>query len=389
MSSFDYPRRSPANSTLSILGGMLLVAVLVGIALWGLGIFHFGSKAPPPANDPDAKPREVVSRGPIAADESERVTVYRNCRPCVVNVDTLVSSQRGFNDVQEERQGTGSGFFWDDAGRIVTNFHVVRDALAISNNKVVIAPGRRIAVTLASGETIDARLVGIAPDNDLAVIQLKKLPEAGVKKITVGSSSDLEVGYTVYAIGSPFGQSFTFTHGIISALDRSIQSPSQHIITGVIQVDAPINPGNSGGPLLDREGRLIGVNTAITSPIGGSVGLGYAIPADTVNNVVTNLIKSGRDPQPYIGAVYFLDEKKVRRAGIPKGVFVNSVRAGSPASAAGLRAGDLILKVNGQEIVGLADLERIQNKFRVGDTIVFGIQRDDLEVDVSIKVEGI
>ena len=388
MSDYGYPRRERSSTPWSVFGGMLLVAVLIGIVLWSLGVFHLG-KQPPPANDPNARPREVAPRGPIAAEEAERVAVYRNSKPSVVNVDTLVYSQRGFNGGQEERQGTGSGFFWDDDGRIVTNFHVIRDALAVSRGQVVVSPGRRIMITMASGESTEARLVGIAPDTDLAVLQLKQLPKEGVKKITVGSSSDLEVGYTVYAIGSPYGQSFTLTHGIISALDRSIQSPTQHIITGVIQVDAPINPGNSGGPLLDREGRLIGVNTAITSPSGGSVGLGYAIPVDTVNNIVTSLIKTGREAQPYIGAMYYLDEKKLRRANIPKGVLVSGVRPGSPASLAGLRTGDLILKVNSQEIVGLADLERILKRVKVGDMLVFGVRRDDEESVITIKVEGI
>jgi S1-C subfamily serine protease len=388
MSGFDHPRRERNVAPWTVFGGLLLLTILIGVALWGLGLFHFG-RQPPPAIDPNAKPREVVQRGPLNAEEAERVTVYRNCRPSVVNVDTLVYAQRGFNLAHEERQGTGSGFFWDDAGRIITNFHVIRNALAVSSGQVAVAPGRRIMVTLASGDEIEARLVGVAPDNDIAVIQLKRLPSGGFKKIDVGSSSDLEVGYTVYAIGSPFGQSFTFTHGIISALDRAIQSPTDHLIKGVIQVDAPINPGNSGGPLLDREGHLIGVNTAITTPSGGSVGLGYAIPVDTVNEVATSLIKTGRATQPYIGAVFNLDEGKLRSANIPKGVLVNAVRPGSPASDAGLRGGELILKVNGQEIEGLTDFERILNKVKVGDTLVFTVRREGREMDVTVRVEGI
>lgn len=388
MSYYEGPRRDRSTGSWSVAAGMLLMTVLVAIGLWALGLFHFG-KRETPVNDPNARMREVAPRGPLGAEEAERVAVYRNCKPSVVNVDTLVYLQRGFNQIQEERQGSGSGFIWDDDGRIVTNFHVVRDALAVSRNQVVVAPGRRIMVTLATGEAIEAQLVGIAPDNDLAVIKLKQTPSEGVKKITVGSSGDLEVGYTVYAIGSPFGQSFTFTHGIISALDRSIQSPTEHIITGVIQVDAPINPGNSGGPLLDREGRLIGVNTAITTPSGGSVGLGYAIPVDTVNRVVTSLIKNGREPQPYIGAVFYLDEWKLRRANVPKGVLVSSVRPGSPAALAGLRSGDLILKVDGVEIVGLKDLEKILNKIKVGDTLTFHVRRESGFADVPITVEGI
>src|SRR5262249_40081636 len=159
------------------------------------------------------------------------IRIYKDIRPSVVNVDTLAYAGRGFASDEEEKRGTGSGFFWDEKGRIVTNFHVVRDALALGPNKqVIIHPDRKVVVTLANGDSHPTGLVGIAPDWDLAVLQLTRLPDGGVQKIPLGSSGNLEVGMTTYAIGSPLGEKFTYTHGMISALGRSIQSPTEHII---------------------------------------------------------------------------------------------------------------------------------------------------------------
>ena len=391
MSRYDYPSpyREKSTSPWAVLAVLLLGVAVIGVVLWGLGIIHFGREAPAP-HDPNVKPRDPSPRGERNPDERERISIYKSTKHCVVNVDTLAYSLKNALSEEENRLGTGSGFVWDDDGRIVTNFHVVRDALTVNRKgEVVIHPDRKILVTLATGESLEARLVGIAADSDLAVIQLKRIPSDHVKKIPIGKSDDLEVGQTVYAIGSPFGQKLSFTQGIISALDRSIQSPTQHIIQGAIQTDAALNPGNSGGPLLDKDGRLIGVNTAITSPSGGSVGIGYAIPVDTVNQVVTELIKTGRQAQPYIGINVVLEERYVRQLGYAKGVLIRSVRPRSPAAAAGLESGDLILKVNNQEIIGVADLQRVLSTVKVGETLVFTISRDGDPSDVPVKVEGI
>ncbi len=391
MPHYDYPSQSrdTPSGFWNLLAGMLIVTAINCLGLWAFGLLHFGGRVPD-VHNPNAIERTPVPRSEHNSEESERIRLYKTTMPSVVNVDTLAYSLTGYLEEEEKKQGTGSGFFWDDEGRIVTNFHVVRDALALTaQGKVVINDNRQIKVSLASGETTTARLVGIAPDNDLAVIQLTKMPEGGVRKIALGTSSDLEVGQTVYAIGSPFGQSFTLTSGIISALGRSIQSPSQHIILGVIQTDASLNPGNSGGPLLDKDGRLIGVNAAITSPTGGSVGLGYAIPVDTVNKVVTELIRTGRVAQPYIGAEYVLEESAVRQMGIVQGVVVRRVRPGSPAAASGLRSGDIIIAVDKTKIIGLADLDRALGGVKVGDALTFTIRRKRQELEIAIQVEGI
>jgi S1-C subfamily serine protease len=244
-------------------------------------------------------------------------------------------------------------------------------------------------VTLANGDSMDVRLVGLAPEYDLAVLQLSRLPSGGVKKITVGTSKDLEVGQTVFAIGNPFGQQSTMTNGIISALHRQIQSPTNRPIDDAIQTNAALNPGNSGGPLLDKDGRLIGVNTAITSPSGGNVGIGYAIPVDTVNAVVTEMIRNGRAAQPYIGIGFVLPESTVRRLGYDKGVMVSSVKPGGPAAEAGLQRGDVIIKINGDEIGTIAALNRTMRKVKVGDKLKLTVLREDEQMEVQLKVEGI
>lgn len=390
MNPYEYPppRRQSSGTPWSILAGMLLVAVLVGITLWSLGIFNV--RQAPPAVNPAVKERDPAPRSDHSGLELERINLYKNTKACVVHVDALSYTTNEFLNEQERSLSTGSGFIWDDEGRIVTNFHVIRGTLLINpQGQVFMNPDRKIMVTTSSGQTFQTSLVGIAPDSDLAVLKMNRLPEEGVKKIPIGTSKDLEVGQSAYAIGSPFGQKQSLTCGIISALDRSIQSPTQHFILGAIQTDAALNPGNSGGPLLDKDGRLIGVNTAITTPSGGSVGLGYAIPVDTVNSIVTEIIRTGRVTQPYIGAEYVLEEWYVRRMGIPKGVVVRNVKPGSPALAAGLRPGDLILKVEGIEIEGLADLQRVLNKARVGDNLTFLVRRKKQEIDLSVKVEGL
>lgn len=252
---------------------------------------------------------------------------------------------------------------------------------------------------MADRSSWNARLVGVAPDNDLAVLQIDASADK-LKPLPVGSSSDLEVGQTVYAIGNPFGQSLTFTHGIVSALDREIQSVTDRPIRGVIQTDAALNPGNSGGPLLDREGRLIGVNTAIATPSGGNVGIGYAIPVDTVNQVVTQLIRTGRAAKPSLGIV-LLRERDTRAIGYDKGVMIAEIRPNSAAAKAGLRGfridpetgehihGDVIVAIDDEAINGVADYDRVMAKLKVQQTVTLSILRGKQSREVKVTLEGI
>jgi len=381
---------------------IIILVVLVAAGGLAIGYFLFRGGRTPQANDPNAQLREITPRGDRDAFEKERIRVFREISPGVVNVDTLRIKQAGYLGQSERMQGTGSGFVWDKAGRVVTNFHVVRDTLAVTEGgEVAIRPAARIRITMADHTVVDnVRLVGVAPDQDLAVLQMLGLSEDKLKPLPVGSSSDLEVGQTVYAIGNPYGQSLTFTHGIVSALDREILSVTDRPISGVIQTDASLNPGNSGGPLLDREGRLIGVNTAITSPTGGNVGIGYAIPVDTVNQVVTQIIRDGRPARPSLG-ILTLRERDARALGIEKGVMVAEVKPKSAAEKAGLRGfhtdpqtneqayGDLIVAINGEAIDGAADFERAMAKMKVGHTITLTIERDGRHRDVKVTLEGI
>ena len=400
--SFDYgddqPQRrgkqriaSSANATnalpllFSILVGLLLGVVVLRVLFPGVG-------APPqgPIHDPRVVERETTPAGAPDADEAEAIAVFKSVKPSVVNVDTIALVRRFDMRVQEQQAGTGSGFIWDDQGRIVTNFHVIRSA--IESNLTV-------RVVLADRSVWDARLVGVAPNYDLAVIQIAA-PKSRLQPITVGTSGDLEVGRKVYAIGNPFGLSLTMTTGIVSALDREIESPGERPISGVIQTDAAINPGNSGGPLLDRFGRLIGVNTAIASPSGGNVGIGFAIPVDTVNPVVTELIQRGRILQPDLG-IRLVDLRRLRRAGYPAGVMIEQVDPNGPAAQAGLRGltpdpvtgnlkpGDLILAINGKEVHSNQDFARMIANLTVGEEIVLRIERGNRQEDVAVIVRGI
>lgn len=394
------PRRyREAPAPWSVVIPLILLLLLGGL---GIGYLLFRGERRPP-HDPSAQPREVTPAADPDAVELERIRVFEAVCPSVVNVDTLRIQRQGYLGQTERQQGTGSGFVWDTAGRVVTNFHVVQDTLQVSaSGAVSIRPSAEVRVTLADRTTWTARLVGVAPDQDLAVLQIDA-PQDKLKPIPVGSSKDLKVGQTVFAIGNPFGQSLTFTHGIVSALDREIQSVTDRPITGVIQTDASLNPGNSGGPLLDRSGRLIGVNTAITSPSGGNVGIGYSIPVDTVNSVVTQLIQTGqtgRPAKPTLGVI-LLRERDTRALGYQQGVMIAEVKPNSAAVKAGLlgfredpdtgerQYGDVILAVNGEPVNGIADFERAMSRLKVKQTIKFTILRGKQVREVSVTLEGI
>ena len=223
----------------------------------------------------------VTPRGDLAEEEKATIAIFKQTSPSVVFITTLTERyDLRTQDTQETPQGTGSGFVWDDAGDIVTNFHVVRNASSAR-------------VTLADHGNYQAELVGVAPDYDLAVLRIHA-PKEKLHPILLGTSHDLQVGQKVFAIGDPYGLDQTLTSGIVSALGRTIQSTTDTPIDNIIQIDAAINPGNSGGPLLDSAGRLIGVNTAIYSPSGSSAGIGCAIPVDTGNRLAPELIANGR-----------------------------------------------------------------------------------------------
>jgi S1-C subfamily serine protease len=336
-------------------------------------------------NDPRAAPRSVTARGELAGEEKATIALFRQASPAVVNI-TAIGVQRDFFtlNLYQIPQGTGSGFVWDSSGNVITNFHVIQNADAAQ-------------VTLADQSNWKARVVGVAPDKDLAVLRIDA-PANRLHPIPIGASKDLQVGQSVFAIGNPFGLDQTLTTGVISALNREIESVTRRPIQGVIQSDAAINPGNSGGPLLDSAGRLIGVNTAIYSPSGASAGIGFAIPVDTVNRIVPELIRSGRITRPGLG-IQIADEQIAQRLGVA-GVLVVDVQRGGAASKAGiqptrrdpdgrLRLGDIITTVDGKKVATPNDLFLLLEKYKVGDVVTVSMLRDGKTVQAKVSLEPV
>ena len=279
-------------------------------------------------------------------------------------------------------KGTGSGFVWDERGLIVTNFHVIQGASVAR-------------VTLSDQSEWNAKLVGAFADRDLAVLRIDA-PREKLRAIAIGSSRDLVVGQRVYAIGNPFGLDQTLTVGIISALNREIQSINQRTIRGVIQTDAAINPGNSGGPLLDSAGRLIGVNTAIYSPSGASAGIGFAIPVDEVNRIVPRLIRDGKITRPTFG-IQAASPQVHAALRLPKGIAIVGVVARSPAEVAGIKpflrgakgeiiAGDIIVAMDGKIITTLDEFLDVLERHSSGDTVAVTVLRGGTTIELSVRL---
>ena len=336
-------------------------------------------------NDPRAAPRTVMPRNDLWADEKSTIALFRQASPGVVNI-TAIGVQRDLFtlNLYQIPQGTGSGFVWDTNGNVITNFHVIQNADAAQ-------------VTLADQSNWKARVVGVAPDKDLAVLRIDA-PANRLHAIPIGTSKDLQVGQSVFAIGNPFGLDQTLTTGVISALNREIESITRRPIQGVIQSDAAINPGNSGGPLLDSAGRLIGVNTAIYSPSGASAGIGFAIPVDTVNRIVPELIRSGKIVRPGLG-IQIADEQIAQRLGVT-GILVVDVARGGAASKAGiqptrrdaegrLRLGDVIVAVDNSKIASPNDLFLLLEKYKIGDVVTVTMLREGKTVQAKVTLEAV
>jgi S1-C subfamily serine protease len=330
-----------------------------------------------------ASPRAVTPRGPLPPAEQDVVDRFREARSSVVYLTSLAYQQDFFSlDVQTVATGTGSGFLWDHEGHVVTNYHVIENA-------------QEVEVALADGSRHKATLVGVAPEKDLAVLRIQTR-DLKLRPIPVGTSSDLQVGQSVLAIGNPFGLDQTLTRGVVSALGREIQSATRRKISGVIQTDAAINPGNSGGPLLDSAGRLIGVNTAIHSTSGSSAGIGFAVPVDTVNRIVPQLIAKGQPARVDLGFDP-LPESWAASMDVPKGIIVGRVRKGGAADRAGLKGltrqglryalGDVIVGINGKPVKDLDRLLDLVETETVGTTVQLDVLRQGQRLKLTLKVE--
>lgn len=300
--------------------------------------------------------------------------------PSVVYITTSSYKQDFWSmDVYEVPSGSGSGFIWDNEGHIITNFHVINGA-------------SKAEITLSDRTSYPADLVGYSKEKDIAVLKIKA-PKNKLKPIRTGKSTNLRVGQFVMAIGNPFGLDYTLTTGVISALNREIQSQTGVPIRDIIQTDAAINPGNSGGPLLNSSGELIGVNSAIYSPSGGSAGIGFAIPVDIVTWVVSDIMKYGEVKRAGLG-ISTVRDYNARAYGVDKGVAIYTIHSGSAAAKAGLKGatrnnlGDVILEINGDAIKDNADLILTLEKYKAGDKIIVTILRDNKQLKLPVILES-
>ncbi|MBC7264669.1 MAG: trypsin-like peptidase domain-containing protein [Chloroflexi bacterium] len=325
----------------------------------------------------------------VDIEEQLVISAYERVSPAVVFITSRTVVMGFFGPYPQE--GTGSGFVIDKEGHIVTNNHVIEGA-------------RSVEVTLSTGTKADARIVGTDPANDLAVLKID-VPAEELHPVELGTSSDLKVGQRVIAIGNPFGLDRTLTTGVISSLNRPLDLENGRRLYNVIQTDAAINPGNSGGPLLDSQGRVIGVNTAIYSPSGGSVGLGFAIPIDTVKRVIPELIAKGRYSHPWMGIRALSitpDLAQELNLSVDRGVLIIEVSRGSAADKAGLRGathqvqvGNYLVPVGGDIIVAINDtpinsmdnlIEFLETRTTVGQTVQVTFLRDGRERTVTLTL---
>lgn len=305
-------------------------------------------------------------------DEKNSMEVFEASRPSVVFVTNQQLARDPYSfDLVTVPSGSGTGFVWDERGYIVTNYHVVEGA-------------RKITITLQDQSNWPAEVVGLAPERDIAVLKIDGA-KARLKALPLGDSGSLRVGRKVLAIGNPFGLDATLTTGVVSALGREIESPNQRKITNVIQTDAAINPGNSGGPLLNSEGKLIGVNTMIYSPSGASAGIGFAIPVNTVKEVVPELITHGRIVRPVLGVAVAPDHW-ARQIGV-QGVPILRIEPNSPAAAAGLQGakrnawgqitlGDVIVAIEDNPVTNDDQLLSALEHYKPGDKVNVSVVRE-------------
>ncbi len=379
---------------------IVLMLVAPGCGLQGLTALGSAGAAVAVVTTATPVPAAVVplSDGSEAALalQAQFIAVYDNVSPSVVNI-TNRSYVYGWSRQPIPQEGTGSGFVYDSEGHIITNYHVIEDA-------------EELTATLANGGVYEAEIVGVDPNNDLAVVCIDAGDDLPAP-LGLADSDQLRVGQLVLAIGNPFGLDQTLTTGIISALGRVIESPDDSGFIGeAIQTDAAINPGNSGGPLLDLQGRVIGVNSQIISTSGASAGIGFAVSSNTVRRVVPQLIAQGYFAHPWLG----LDSVSLtasmalalRQAGadvpVDQGLLVTDVAVGGPAAKAGIRSGsrtarlgryrvvvdgDIIIALDGEPVSDLQDLTLyLEGETAIGDTIVLTILRDGQELSIPVTL---
>lgn len=337
--------------------------------------------AAPPAPPPSV-PLPPLSPGARTEDERNTIDVFRAVAPSTVFVtNNQILVDRWSMRALEAPAGSGTGFTWDALGNVVTNFHVVNG-------------GRSWTVTLQDGSEWPARLVGGDPRKDVAVLHIDAPRDRLVPIVVSPPDAAIEVGQKTLAIGNPFGLDHTLTTGVVSALGREVVGFGGVTIKGMIQTDASINPGNSGGPLLDSQGRLIGMNTMIFSAAGQSAGIGFAVPAPTVKRVVDQILATGHVERVGLG-ISLVDDRIARRSGVV-GLVVREVRKGGPADKAGLRGlvatprgvaiGDVIVAIDGKPVRGFDDYYSALDGRPVGTPARVSVMRDGRSFDVDIAL---
>lgn len=395
--------KHPAAKTSGLLnkGGQVVLSGLIA-GMLAIGYFQITRQTPPSL--PEAKSSidrlttppagaapAATTTAAMGSNEQAVIDLYKQNSESVVNVTTR---SMGYNQFMElvPQGGAGSGFVVDKQGHVVTNYHVVQGA-------------QRFFVAFGTLEqSYPAKLIGYDQSNDLAVLQVDA-PENLLKPVRLGDSANLQVGQTAIAIGNPFALGQTMTTGVVSSLNRSIHGENNRVISGLIQTDAAINQGNSGGPLFDSSGRVIGVNAMIYSPSGGSVGIGFAIPINTVKRFVPDLIQYGHARHPYLGvAMLPLSPRLAKMLNLEtsQGLLVIEVQPGSPADKAGIRGGnrpvmignyeislggDVLLAVDGQPMEDQNALQNyLQSQKQVGDHLKVTLKRGGKGNPVTVDV---
>ncbi|HKI38014.1 MAG TPA: trypsin-like peptidase domain-containing protein [Gemmataceae bacterium] len=378
-SSYD-PYRDTARRPVAAVWPLLVLLVGLALLLGGLVYWFWPGRG---ASGP-AQPRTVTPAGKLSDAERATIDLFKAASPSVVHVTNLTETRTAFSlDVQRVERGLGSGFVWDDDGHIITNYHVVEGA-------------NFARVSFQDGNSYETANIWTYPDKDIAVLKISA-PKSELVPIPVGTSHDLQVGQSTFAIGNPYGLDHTLTTGIVSALGREITSPNDRPIRGVIQTSAAINPGNSGGPLLDSSGRLIGMNSAILSKSGTFGGIGFAIPVDEINRVVPQLINNGKVVRPRLG-VQVAEDEQARQIGVKEGALVVRVFGGSPAEAAGLRGilrdeegrlilGDVIVSIDDKSIKTGKDLFSVLEQYKAGDTVTVAYLRNGQKKEAKVTLQ--
>jgi putative serine protease PepD len=385
----DALRRFFATSFGSAVGGGLVV-LIAGVILIETGAVEAnnGSSSSSATVAPAALARPASASGKsLTVNE-----IYKRDAPGVafIKADIVQQTQSVFGLPQQQQStATGSGFLIDDDGHILTNAHVVEGA-------------KNVEVQLGNGDPQSAEIVGTDPSTDVALLKVDNTD--GVSPLPLGESDEVQVGDPVVAIGNPFGLDRTVTSGIVSALQRQIQAPNGFSISDVIQTDAPINPGNSGGPLIDGDGKVIGINSQIESQSGGNEGVGFAVPIKTAIDVVNQLQSGGEIQHAYLGISGADITPEVARAlnlPVDQGVLVEQVLGNGPADDAGIKGptgeatvagqtipsgGDIITKIDGKAVTGMDDLISVVNEHKPGDEITLTVWSNGQQKDVTVKL---